>query len=115
MLTAEDVSDGGGSAAPARLSTTAGAVRHDGEIGHPNGVGVVVGVVLGRMTRWERRFQGRGIYTRLIGSSLCHQPVPKGFIGTGWSHQQVPKVFFSIPKGGKQRPLVPVDATNQYQ
>src|ERR1041384_577403 len=65
------------------------------------------------MARWERRFQGGGIYTLLIGPGSCHQPVRKGSIGTGWWHKPVPKVFFSIPKGGKQRPLVPVGATNR--
>src|SRR4051812_22982822 len=81
--------DSGGDAAPARSSATAGAVRRGDEIGQPDDIGVVV--VLGRMARWELRFKGGGIYTRIIGSSLCHQPVPKGCIGTGWSHQPVPK------------------------
>src|SRR3954471_7362495 len=67
------------------------------------------------MARWERRFQGGGIYTLLIGPGSCHQPVRKGSIGTGWWHKPVPKVFFSIPKGGKQRPLVPVGGINRYQ
>ena len=37
-----------GGAAPARSSATAGAVRRGDEIGQPGGVGVVVGVVLGK-------------------------------------------------------------------
>jgi len=37
-----------GGAAPARSSATAGAVRRGDEIGQPDGVGVVVGVVLGK-------------------------------------------------------------------
>src|ERR1043165_2420455 len=67
------------------------------------------------MARWERRFQGGGIYTLFIGPGSCHQPVLKGSIGTGWWHQPVPKVFFSIPKGRNQRPLIPVGGINRYQ
>src|SRR4051812_46371779 len=37
-----------GGAAPARSSATAGAVRRDDEIGQPDGVCVVVGVILGK-------------------------------------------------------------------
>src|ERR1041385_985602 len=37
-----------GGAAPARSSATAGAVRHGNKIGQPDGVGVVVVVVLGK-------------------------------------------------------------------
>src|SRR4051812_23768635 len=67
------------------------------------------------MARWERRFEGGGIYTLFIGPGWCHQPVLKGSICTSLCHEPVPKVFFSIPKGGKQRPLVPVGGTNRYQ
>src|SRR3954468_1229036 len=67
------------------------------------------------MARWERRFQGGGIYTLFIGPGWWHQPVLKDSIGTGWWHKPVPKAFFSIPKGGKQRPLVPVGGINRYQ
>src|SRR3954465_3259414 len=67
------------------------------------------------MARWERRFQGGGIYTLFIGPGWWHQPVLKDNIGTGWSHKPVLKAFFSIPKGGKQRPLVPVGGINWYQ
>src|SRR3954469_1658053 len=67
------------------------------------------------MVRWERRFQGGGIYALFIGPCWCHQPVLKDSIGTGWWHKPVPKAFFSIPKGGKQRPLVPVGGINRYQ
>src|ERR1043165_2482790 len=37
-----------GGAAPARTSATAGAVRRGDEIGQPDGVGVIVGVILGK-------------------------------------------------------------------
>src|ERR1041384_456400 len=67
------------------------------------------------MARWELRFQGGGIYTLLIGPGSSHQPVRKGSIGTGWWHKLLPKVFFSIPKGGKQRPLLPVGGIYRYQ
>src|ERR1043165_8996435 len=67
------------------------------------------------MARWERRFQGGRIYTQLIGPGWWHQPVLKDSIDTGWWHKPVPKAFFSIPKGGKQRPLVLVGGINRYQ
>src|SRR3954471_9851568 len=63
-----------GRAAPARSSATAGAVRRGDEIGQPDGVGVIVGVVLGKNGEMGTTVPRRGYiypvhWSRLVAST----------------------------------------------
>src|SRR4051812_45935825 len=106
-------------AAPARSSATAGAVRRGDEIGQPDGVGVVIGVVLGKNgemgttvlrrgyiypAHWSRFVSPTGTkgqhWYRLVaqtGTKGVFQH-PKGreteTFGAGWWHQPVPMIPF---------------------
>jgi hypothetical protein len=109
-----------GGAAPARSSATAGAVRRGDEIGQPDGVGVVVGVVLGKNGEMGTTVPRRGYiypvhWSRLVASTgtkgqhwyrLVAQTGTKGFFqhpkgretetfGPCWWHKPVPLLPFS--------------------